>query len=172
MQLLAGQVAGDAEDDQRARLRDPRQPPVLRVAQRVDRAASATGHRGVIAPSASCRPRRAAGRCPAARSVRCRRSSGRSAAGQRLPVAGGLGGLQLAEGVRLARHRQVLGDRAGDLEERADLRAALVVLAGGVQEPRPPAERDRPAGWPRPAAGRSSATSASPNRSRYAMTAR
>ena len=34
-QLLAGQVAGDPEDDEGARLRDPREPPVARVAQRV-----------------------------------------------------------------------------------------------------------------------------------------
>jgi hypothetical protein len=39
-QLLAGQVAGHAEDDQAAGPGDPRQPPVLRVAQRVDGAAS------------------------------------------------------------------------------------------------------------------------------------
>ena len=35
-QLLAGQVAGDAEDHQTARPRDPRQPLVARVPQRVD----------------------------------------------------------------------------------------------------------------------------------------
>ena len=34
-QLLGRQVAGDAEDHQHARAGDPRQPPVLRVAQRV-----------------------------------------------------------------------------------------------------------------------------------------
>ena len=34
-QLLAGQVAGDPEDDERARLGDARQPTVARVAQRV-----------------------------------------------------------------------------------------------------------------------------------------
>src|SRR5947209_1903276 len=59
---------------------------------------------------------------------------------QRLPVARGLRRLQNPEGVRLPRYRQVVGDRTGDLQERADLRSALVVLAGGVQEARAPAE--------------------------------
>src|SRR2546421_3408448 len=64
---------------------------------------------------------------------------------QRLPVTGGLCRLQRAEAVWLPGYRQVGADRAGDLEERADLRPALVVLPGGVQEPRPPPERHRPA---------------------------
>src|SRR6266536_2230580 len=47
---------------------------------------------------------------------------------QGLPVAGRLGGLQRAEAVRLPGYRPVGVDRAGDLEERAVLRTALVVL--------------------------------------------
>ena len=42
-QLLAGQVTGDAEDDQRARLRDAGQPAVERVAQRVRPARTVIG---------------------------------------------------------------------------------------------------------------------------------
>ena len=94
-QLLAGQVAGHAEDHQRARLRDPRQPPVLRVAQRVHRRLLV--RRDQRQPPAAVERASSSWATPAARSVRCRRSSGRSAAGERLPVAGGLGGLQLAE---------------------------------------------------------------------------
>src|SRR5438045_2104132 len=62
-----------------------------------------------------------------------------------LSGTGGLCRLQRAEAIRLPGYRQVGADRAGVLEERADLRTALVVLPGGVQEPRPPAERHRPA---------------------------
>src|SRR2546423_9174329 len=68
-----------------------------------------------------------------------------SALGQRLPVARRLGGLQGAETERLPGYRQVGADRAGDLEVRADLRSALVVLAGGGQEARAPAGGDPPA---------------------------
>ena len=63
---------------------------------------------------------------------------GPAAAGQGLPVAGGLGGLELAEGVRPPGHVQVVGDCTRDLQEHADRRTTLVVLAGGVQEPRAP----------------------------------
>ena len=56
-QLLARQVAGDAEDDEAARASDVREPPVLRIAERVGRAPHA-----VIATA------RSAGRCGAGRS--------------------------------------------------------------------------------------------------------
>ena len=52
-------------------------------------------------------------------------------------------GVPVADGAVLARHRQVVGDRPGELEVAADLRAALVVLAGRVQVARPPAEGHR-----------------------------
>src|SRR6266568_4845840 len=67
------------------------------------------------------------------------------ALGERLPVAGGLRRLQLTERERLPGYRQVDADRAGDLEERAELWPALVVLPGRVQESRPPPEGHRPA---------------------------
>ena len=52
--LLAGQVAGDAEDHHAARAGDPRQPPVLRIAQRIG-----LGHRVAFPPVvADQRPRR------------------------------------------------------------------------------------------------------------------
>ncbi len=63
-QLLAGQVAGDAEDHQSAGLRDPRQPAVLRVAQRVHAASSLRIVHVVIVTRAALRPHPAAGRRP------------------------------------------------------------------------------------------------------------
>ena len=82
-QLLAGQVAGDAEDDQAARAGDPGQPPVPRVAQRVARArprwdSCSSYWRGRV--GRACRP---AGPIPR-RSVRCSRSTG--GRGRRAPA--------------------------------------------------------------------------------------
>ena len=106
MQLLAGQVAGDAEDHQSAGLRDPRKPPVLWVPQRVTRCA--------ILPASHGRSYGQGSRSGVEQLGDARGAVGQvqvqqraAAAGQRLPVAGGLGRLQLAEGVRLAGHRQV-----------------------------------------------------------------
>src|SRR5262249_33640103 len=62
--------------------------------------------------------------------------------GQRLAVAGGLRGFELPERERSTRDRQILDHRTGDLQERPVLRPALVVLAGRVQVPGAPAERD------------------------------
>ena len=63
-----------------------------------------------------------------------------AALGQHLEVAARLGRLDDAEGVLLARHRQVVRVVAGDLQEDAAVRPALVGLAGRVQEARPEAE--------------------------------
>ena len=176
-QLLARQVAGDAEHDQRARARDARQPPVADVAQRVvadgaprvrvrrdvDQGRVARGHAAGL-PAASAR--RAAGdaRRPVGE-VQAYGGAGPLLEGAQ--VAERLGHLQPAERERPAGHVEVAGDGAGDLEEDADLRSALVELAGRVQEPRPPAEGHLPAvggpGQPRP--GRPAAAP-SPSRSR------
>ena len=53
----------DTEDHQSARLRDPRQPPVLRIAQRVHGASFLTQLRAHVSPAAH-RPRRGAGSGP------------------------------------------------------------------------------------------------------------
>src|SRR4051794_35736712 len=63
--------------------------------------------------------------------------------GEGLAVTAGLRRLEGREAVRLIGHLQVLGHHAGELEERPDLRTTLVVLAGRVQEARPPPEGDR-----------------------------
>ena len=82
-QLLAGQVAGDAEEHQPAGAGDPGQPPVLRVAQRVD----ASGSRGCGHASAS---RSAAQVRPGSVDVQAQHRP--AVVGQHLPVADGLGG--------------------------------------------------------------------------------
>ena len=64
-------------------------------------------------------------------------------------VAERLRHLQPGEAERPAGDREIVRDHTGDLQERADLRAALVVLPGRVQEARRPAERHRPLGAPR-----------------------
>ena len=53
---------------------------------------------------------------------------------QGLQVAEGLGILEGAEGVGAAGQGQVLGVIVGELNEQAGVGAALVVLAGAVQE--------------------------------------
>ena len=93
-ELLAGQVAGDAEDDQRARLRDPRQPPVLRVPQRVAPLRRAR-RRSRSSPS-----ERVCGRVQQLGDARgpvgqVQVQQRAAPPGQRLPVAGGLRRLQL-----------------------------------------------------------------------------
>ena len=96
-ELLAGQVAGDAEDHQAAGPGDARQPPVARVAQRVAPGGdpgpgSLLGHRGAVrAGPRAAEQRRAAG-TPAARSVRCSRSTGRPWSASTCGVAGRLRG--------------------------------------------------------------------------------
>src|ERR1022692_565991 len=59
---------------------------------------------------------------------------------QHLEIAARLGGLHRAERVRLARDREIVGIVAGDLQEHAAVRPALVGLSGGVQEARSEAE--------------------------------
>ena len=87
-QLLARQVAGDAEDDQRARFRYPRQPPVGGIAQRV-RCASA---------------RRSPGRRAAAGTVHARsRSTGLSGCLTRVVTVGSLGSVTVTPAHRSAR---------------------------------------------------------------------
>ena len=66
--------------------------------------------------------------------------------GEHLRVAGGLRGQQGAEGEVAAGDGEVLGGLARDLDVDPGGRAALVELAGGVQEPGAPAEGDRPLG--------------------------
>src|SRR5262249_4431152 len=68
-QLLAGQVAGDAEQHKHARAGHPRDTPVPRVAQRVRGA-----HR--LDPVALARAAPSTWRSPAARSRRCSRTAG------------------------------------------------------------------------------------------------
>ena len=143
-QLLAGQVAGDAEDDERARLRDPGQPPVLRVAQRVRPALLAEASRSSsrsCAVQQLCRDRRH-GRSGAGAAA----GGPRSASACRSPAA-----------CAACSWPKVYG-RPGTARSSATApvicrnaptwRPTLVVLPGGVQEPRPPAEGDRPAGAP------------------------
>ena len=72
---------------------------------------------------------------------RCRRRRGKAVVAQRLEVAVGLGADQRAERERLAGDLEVLGGLVDDLQEAADLRAALVELAGRVQEARAVAPR-------------------------------
>ena len=92
--------------------------------------------------------RATASRCdtPAARSVRCSRTAGRPRPASAPQVAERLGELQRPSVYGRPGTATSSVDRAGDLQEHPVLRPALVVLPGGVQEPRPPAERDRPVG--------------------------
>ena len=62
------------------------------------------------------------------------------ALGQHLEIAARLRRLDDAEGVFLARHREIVGVVAGDLQEHAAVRPALVGLPGRMQEARPEAE--------------------------------
>src|ERR1700675_409203 len=62
-----------------------------------------------------------------------------AALGQDVEIATRLRRLHDTESVFLARHRQILAIIAGDLQEDAGIRAALVGLPGRVQEPRPEA---------------------------------
>ena len=86
-QLLAGQVTGDAEDDERARLGYPRQSPVPRIAQRIgDHRGPRSGEKVMVRPRGRCGPGPGDGLRPTPpAAARCRRS-GRSGAG-----AGGAG---------------------------------------------------------------------------------
>ena len=63
-----------------------------------------------------------------------------AALGEDLEIAAGLRRFDDAEGVFLARNRQVACVVAGDLQEHAGVRAALVGLPGRVQEARAEAE--------------------------------
>src|SRR6516165_10552632 len=65
---------------------------------------------------------------------------------QRAEVAKCLGELELAQGEVPSRDLNVVLNRARNLHEHSVLRAALMVLAGRVQEPWPPAEGDRVGG--------------------------
>ena len=62
------------------------------------------------------------------------------ALGQHLEIAARLRRLDDAEGVFLVRHLEIGGIVAGDLQEHAGVRAALVGLPRRMQEPRPEAE--------------------------------
>ena len=171
-QLLAGQVAGDAEDHQGAGLGDPGQPPVPRIAQRVgdhDQSSRSAGLRCAGRSRWWAAGQARAARSwpmPAARSVRwrCRRGRLRSASALRSPAA--WAACRLPNVYGLVGHREVLGDRPGDLQEGTRLRTALVVLAGGVQEARSPAEGHGVRGPARPARSAGRRRSASASRSR------
>ena len=63
-----------------------------------------------------------------------------AALGEHREVAAGLRRLDDAEGVALPRHGQIAGVVGRDLQEHALVRAALVGLAGRVQEARPEAD--------------------------------
>src|SRR6478736_8140109 len=63
-----------------------------------------------------------------------------SAFGQHLEIAARLRRLDDAEGVFLVRHREIGRIVAGDLEEHAGVRAALVGLPRRMQEPWPEAQ--------------------------------
>ena len=158
-QLLARQVAGDAEQHDPARPGDPGQPPVARVAQRV----VASRPTGLIEPH--LRRRAAAGGRPRGRAGAAGRPVARAAAARRGRRAPAPAAAAAKPNGRPGIARSSLDD-AGDLQERADLRAALVELAGRVQEPGRPAEGDRPLGACRASAARSSAAAASACRSR------
>ena len=62
------------------------------------------------------------------------------ALGQHLEIAARFRRLDDAEGVFLIRHLEIGGIVAGDLQEHAGVRAALVGLPGRMKEPRPEAE--------------------------------
>ena len=62
------------------------------------------------------------------------------ALGQHLEIAARLRRLDDTEGVFLVRHLEIGGVVAGDLQEHAGVRAALVGLPGRMQEPRSEAE--------------------------------
>ena len=104
---------------------------------------------GVNPPWAACRGAAVAARArgppsPASGSApRWTRRIGRSCAAMAAKSPVGLGVDELAEGVRPARDRAVVGVVGGELEEPADRGAALVELAGRVQEARPVAGRGR-----------------------------
>ena len=154
-QLLAGQVAGDAEDHQPARAGDAGQPPVLRVAQRVGVAPSDRSSAQRRADAVEARP----GRRRWSRSTGGRWSASTFAS----PAAWAV---RTAEGERPVGDLEVGLGLAGDLQEHADRRAALVELAGRVQEPRTPAERGRPLGARRDRVARTRPRTASRCRSR------
>jgi hypothetical protein len=62
------------------------------------------------------------------------------AVGQDIEIAARLRGLDDAEGVSLARHLEIGGGVAGDLQEHPGIGAAFVRLSGQMKEPRPKAE--------------------------------
>ncbi len=66
-----------------------------------------------------------------------------AALGEHLEIAARLRRLDNAEGVFLARHRQILGVVAGDLQEHTAVRAALIGLPGRMQKARAKAEAGR-----------------------------
>ena len=86
---------------------------------------------------------------------------GQAELAQRLQVADRLGVLERRERVRRAGDLDVVGPVVQQLQEAPGLRAALVELAGRVQEARPVAERRRRLAWPPRIATRSSAIAAS-----------
>ena len=114
-QLLAGQVAGDAEDHQRARA-----PGSAAAAGPAGRAAGSTRRllvdgSGLLSGIARVEQLRDTG--GAVGQVQAQQRA--AALGERLPVAGGLGGLQLRRSVYgLPGTGRSSVDRAGDLQER------------------------------------------------------
>ena len=153
-QLLAGQVAGDAEDHQRARLRDPRQPAVLRVAQRVHRRSVRVSHGRRLTAQVAGRVEQLGDAGRRGRSGAAAAAGGpRPASACRSPAAWAACSSPKVYGLpgtgRSSATAPVIW------RNDADLRPALVVLAGGVQEPRPPAEGDRPAAGAAASSGRS-----------------
>ena len=105
-ELLARQVAGDAEDDQRARARDAVEPPIGRrrgadCARRRSRRARVSRSRVAELLRDGARARRASGQ----------RQHGTAVVGEHARVAGGLGLDQLPEGERAVGDLEVLAAR-------------------------------------------------------------
>ena len=71
---------------------------------------------------------------------------GSSVLAENMRVAGRLGGYELPEREASSSYRDVVDRIGGELQIDAGARPALVVLPGGVQETRTPAERDRTSG--------------------------
>ena len=159
-ELLAGEVPGDPEQDQRRRSGNTVQAAVpagpgadCAPAGRVPAAVVGFWHGcvGALAFSGGC-CLAGKGRDELLELLHTRGAVGQvqpedraAVLGQDLGIAGGLRRDQLAERERPVRDGQVRRGSGRDLQEDADRGSALVELAGGVQEARAPAEGDRAA---------------------------
>src|SRR5262249_3955867 len=161
-QLLLGQVTGDAEDDQRAGRRDPGEPPVLRVAQRVRRAAHDLSRAATASRSRAI---------PADRSVRCSRTTGRPrpASACRSPAACAACSWPNVNGVPGTGRSSVTAPVICRKTPFCGPPLWYCPVEGRNRGPQPKVTR-RPQARAR--AGRIPAIAASPMRSRYAITAR